>query len=177
MSPRTWLIAILLLGGPAVLGSYAYGFIARPSDVGVLWGGVPEDVRGAYAAWMPIAAIGFLVFTYHIVFRIDPREIRVGPWGFGVFPLLYAAVLIGSALWMPLCFVMLDAADGRTAWLAIRCALWAVGLASAALIISLIALRPGEASDRRFPILAASCFSVQTLVLDALVWPALHPGP
>jgi hypothetical protein len=38
----TW---INLLGGFAVLSSYAWGFVAHPETVGALWGGVPEALR------------------------------------------------------------------------------------------------------------------------------------
>ena len=175
MSPRTLLIALVLAGGPAVLGSYAYGFLVRPDDVGVLWGGVPDALRTPYTAWMPVAALGFLVFTHHLVFRVDPEQARVGPFGYGLFPGLYAAILIGSALWMPLCFVLVDHPESRATWLAICAVLWTVGLASVALVVALIRLHPTRTGA--WVVGAAAAFTLQTFVLDALIWTAVYPSP
>ncbi len=174
MTSRTLLVASILIGGPAVLASYGYGFVFRPDDVGLLWGGVPEAWRGAYTAWMPLAAAGFLAFSHFVVFRLDPARTRVGPFGYGLFPVLYGAILLGSALWMPLCFALADHPGDRSLWLAIRAVLWVVGLASLALVASLVAVRPERAGPG--VVLAAIVFAIQTFVLDALVWPAVHPA-
>jgi hypothetical protein len=53
---KRWLIAIILIGGVAVLGSYIWGILAYPDAGQILWGGVPEIIRPFYMVNMFLAA-------------------------------------------------------------------------------------------------------------------------
>src|SRR5512140_1248083 len=112
MHPRKRpMFVINVLGGAAVLGSYAYGLRTNPNALNVLWGGVPASIRPFYTLGMFLAAAGYFAFIYFILFRLDPDQTRV--WnrpGFGIFNILFAAILIPSALWMPLTFAAAEAA-------------------------------------------------------------------
>jgi hypothetical protein len=170
------LLWLNLLGGGAVLGSYAHGLLSNPLTRGDLWGGVPDALRPLYTVSMLLAAAGYFAFSYFVFFRLDPNRTRVaGRFGFGVFHALYALILVPSALWLPLTFEMLEAPSGAL-WLAIRGVLALVGVGSLGLVAALASARPPDARAARAVALAgAGAFSFQTAVLDAWVWPAYFP--
>lgn len=172
---RLWMAVIVVLGGTAVLGSYVHGFVSYPEAVSAMWGGVPAALRPLYTAWMFVAAAGFFAYASYLFFAVDPDAARVGPFGFGVFLALYAVILAGSALWMPLTRVMVES-PGPAIWWTIVIDLALVGLGSLGLIAALVALRPRAAP--RWHVLAvvgACAFAFQTAVLDAVIWPLYFP--
>jgi hypothetical protein len=168
---------INLLGGIAVLGSYAQGFLSHPAISGELWGEVPQALRPLYVLSMFTAAAGYLAFTAFLFLRVDPDQARVaGRYDLGLFNWLYLVILIPSALWMPLTFQMLDS-PGPTLWLLIRLVLWSVGLGSLALVVALWRLRPRQPARLYWlAVLGSVAFTVQTGLLDALVWVIYYPA-
>jgi hypothetical protein len=173
---RLAMLIIILVGGTAVIGSYIYPIMAQPQYVEPAWGGVTPDIRRFYAPSMLLAASGFFFYTYFLLIRVDPDQARIaGRFGFCVFNVLYAAILVGSALYMPLTFAFV-AQPSTLLWWMIRLALFAVGLASLALLVCVLALRPRQPGWAYWLAVAGSVtFSFQTAVLDMLVWPALYP--
>ena len=170
------MLIIILVGGRAVLVSYIYPIMTQPQYVEPAWGGVTPDLRRFYAPSMLLAASGFFFFTYFLLFRVDPEQARItGRFGYWAFNLLYAAILVGSALYMPLTFAFV-AQPSMPLWWVIRLVLAVVGLASLGLLGSLLALRPRQPGWAYWLAVAGSVtFSFQTAVLDMLVWPALYP--
>ncbi len=166
---------INVLGGVAVLGSYAHG-IATQVDPGRVWGGVPIELQPVYTVSMFAAAFGYLLFTYFVFFRVDPATARIGSTpAYPLLNLLYVAALVPSALWMPLTFAMLDAPSGGL-WFAIRLVLAIVGLAALGIIYVLARLEPDPGRGWRIAaVLGAVAFANQTALLDAIVWPAYFP--
>jgi hypothetical protein len=166
-----------VLGGIGVLGSYAYSLWTHPGGGEALWGGVPEEIRPFYTAGMLAAALGYFAFTYFVLFRLDPDETRV--WkrlGFGVFNGLYIAILLPSALWMPLTFRMVERPDALL-WVLIRLVLGTVGLGSVGLVVALAKVEPREPTwAYRLAVAGSVAFCLHTGVLDALVWPAYFPA-
>lgn len=171
------LLWLNVAGGFAVLGSYAHGIASNPLTRGDVWGGVPEGLRPLYTVSMLLAAAGYFAFSFFVFRRLDPRVTRVaGGFGFGAFHALYALILIPSALWMPLTFAMLEAPSGPL-WLAIRVTLALVGVGSLGMLVAVSSARPADAPvARAVAVAGAIAFSVQTALLDALVWPAYFPG-
>ena len=174
MSAKKWLMLFInLLGGGGVIGSYIWGFLTHPNAGRALWGGVPDSIRPFYTAGMFLAATGYFAFTYFILFRLDPSETRVfNRYPFGLFNVIYAAILIPSALWMPLTLFALEGSSLGFLW-AVRIILAMVGLASVGLLFALLKVEP------RLPLWAhrlavAGCvgFCLQTAILDAIVWVA-----
>lgn len=175
-SARRRLLWINLLGGVAVLGSYAWGIAANPLTRGEVWGGVPEAWRGLYTTSMLAAAAGYFAFSHFVLFRLDPERTRIaGRFGFGAFHAIYALILLPSALWMPLTFAMLDQPSDAL-WWTIRVTLALVGAGSLALLGALLALEAPRAPRARWlAVLGSLAFCFQTAVLDALLWPAWFP--
>ncbi len=161
-----------LLIGPAVLISYVLSARAHSSqEVAKLWGDVPEAVRPYYTAWMFVAATGYFLFTYFLLFRVDADRVRVAKrWGFGLFHVLYAMILIPSAIWMPLTLHHIVSPTPLT-WKLVVLGLWTSGLASLGLIAALVALEP-RAPERpwRLAVIGSVLFAGQTWVLDSCVW-------
>lgn len=173
---RVLFIAINVLGGLAVLASYAHGLLTHPDTRGAIWGGVPPTLRPLYTVSMLLAAVGYFPFTSFFLLRLDPATVRVGGrLGFGVLNGLYVTVLVASALWMPLTFAMLEQ-PGVALWWAIRLVLAAAGLGSVGLLAFLLAIRPQPGGVwYGCAVAGLVCFCFQTALLDAVVWPAYFP--
>jgi hypothetical protein len=168
---RAWL-AINVVGGAAVLGSYAHGLATHPDTRNALWGTVPEELKAVYEVTMWLAAGGYFLFSYYFLLRTDPDTVRFGRrFGFGVVNSLYALIMITSALWMPLTFAYLQ---GPTAgrWLAVRVDLFGVAAGSLGLMIALFTMAPrAEGLAGVLALLGLLLFALQTAFLDPLVWP------
>jgi hypothetical protein len=172
---KQWL-AINVLGGVAVLGSYAHGLITHPETRDLLWGDMPEPLQDVYGVTMWLATAGYLVFMHHVLFRIDPAEVRVGQYsGLSVINGFSAAVVFASALWMPLTFAYL-AQPSTALWVLIRADLIVVGIGAVGLIVTLFTLSPRPIGCAGVvTIMALLLFALQTAFLDPFVWPAFFP--
>ena len=170
---RRSLLWLNVLGGIAVLGSYYHGLSSNPLARAELWGNVPEALRPFYTINMFLAAAGYFAFSSFVFRRLDPVRTRVaGRFGFGVFHVLYALILVPSALWLPLTFEMI-AAPSAGLWVAIRVTLALVGLGSLGMLAAVASALPHDAPGaRRIALMGAFFFSLQTALLDALIWPA-----
>ena len=174
---RKTMLWLNVLGGVAVLGSYAIGLTTHPLTRSEVWGNVPEGIRPLYSANMFFAAAGYLTFSYLLFFRTDPGAQRAAVgFGYGTWNWLYAGVLIPSALWMPLTFAMVDAPSPGL-WLAIRATLGIVGLSALGFLVGLVKIRRHDPRPLNACAIAGACFfAIQTAVLDALIWPAYFPA-
>ncbi len=178
MHPRRrallWLNAV---GGSAVLASYAVGLGSSPELGSALWGGVPESARPLYSVNMLLAAAGYFLFTPYILFRLPPDTTRIGGRpAFGIFQASYALILFPSALWLPLTAAVL-AQPSALLWALVRLDLALVALGSLGLLASLLALPAVAPRGRMLAVLGLLPFCLQTVVLDALVWPAFFALP
>lgn len=165
-----------VIGGILVLASYAYALAISPDVRSALWGGVPEGARSLYTLNMLLAAAGYFPFTWLFVIRTRPAELRAASGApYGLLFLLYALVLIPSALWLPLTARMVET-PGPGLWLSIRIVLFLVAVGATGLLV--VALRFARARGGALPWLAFAGtvpFFTQTALLDALVWPATYP--
>lgn len=164
--------------GPAVLASYVYCLVRFPEASSQMWGGVPERVRTLYTAWMFVAAAGYFAYGYLFLFRTDPSQAKLlGGRGYDVLAWLYALVLIPSAIWMPATVWLIDEPSTLRFWL-VRLDLFAVAIGSIGLVLASVSLAPRASSRvRGLAIAGAIAFSIQTVLLDALIWPALFELP
>lgn len=173
---RRRLVLLNVIGGALVLSSYVPVFTGSPEQVAALWGGVPVALKPLYTINMLLAAAGYLLFTHFVVFRLDPEATRIGArFDYGLFQVLYALVLVPSALWLPLTSLLI--AEPSTAlWWGIRFDLALVGLGAAGLLVALLRVEPvPSTAARRLAVIASVPFVVQTALLDALVWTAYFP--
>ena len=170
------LIAINIIGGILVIGSYIQGARAHPGRVGEAWGNVPTSIRPVYTISMFTAAAGYFAFSYFTIFRLDPGEVAsTNSFSYAMFILAYALILFPSAIWMPLTFTMLEK-PSRLLWWAIRATLFTVGTGSLGLLALLLILNHEEPMWLFWLAVAgAILFCIQTALLDALVWPVYFP--
>lgn len=164
---RFWLIQVV--GGIAVLGSYAAGLAAHPGS-DALYGSMPDGLRSLYGVTMITAAIGYFPMTF---FLWRHREnVRLGPLGgAALVDALYAMALSASVVWMPATFAFLDGGHSSTAlWWLVRGVLWLVALASFGLVAAVLSTRPRGAAGA-LALAGSVAFTLQTGVLDAFVWP------
>ena len=176
-SKRSSLLWLNALGGAAVLLSYAWGLGTSAGPGASLWGGVPESARWIYTVNMFLAAAGYFLFTPYILFRLPAATTRIGGTrGYGVFHLLYALVLLPSALWLPLTAHVL-ARPSAFAWALVRIDLALVAVGSLGLLAALLALSSEVPRGRTLAVIGLLPFCLQTAVLDALVWPAYFSLP
>lgn len=165
MSKRLF-VAINLLLGPLVPASYVWSAQRWPEQLGGLWGGIPDAWQTPYTANMPLAALGYLAFTW-LFFR-HSDEGFAGPLSQGRINLAYVLVLVPSMVWMPLTSYAL--ATGTDWWWTIQLVLAAVAVGSLVLLYgTLTAEHEGRA--RTIARVGAVFFCLQTVVLDAIVWP------
>jgi len=169
------LLILNLVCGSAVLASYAHGLVNNPSARGALWGDVPPWLMPFYTVSMLTAAAGYLAFTFFVLLAVNPGEARIGRYRYRIFLFLYGAVLVPSALWMPLTFEMIREPSAAL-WIAIRIVLAAVGIGSIGIFTALVMMRPRRHSWAfAIAVAGAVAFIVQTALLDALVWTAFFP--
>ena len=163
---------INVAGGILVLGSYAHGLITHPANRDAIWGGVPETIKPLYTANMLLAAAGYLAFTYFVMFRLHQDNAQLANLsGYRVFYIIYALILLPSALWMPLTYAALGHPDSSLYYWAVRITLAVVGLASLGLLGVLLSLHYSESSPTYWLAVAGSVFfCIQTAVLDGIVW-------
>jgi hypothetical protein len=170
------LAGIVLLGGIAVLASYAFSLGIDSTARAGLWGGVPPALLPGYTASMALAAAGFFVFTYFLFVHVDPdKALIANRFPYSLFDGLYVLILAPSALWLPLTSAMVQQPSSLL-WLVIRLVLALVGLGSVGLLLALLSLRPRQPLAAYWLAVAgAVAFCIQTAVLDLFVWTSFFP--
>ena len=171
---RLAFVLIQVVGGAAVLGSYAHGLLTHADAVEVLWGDTAQPIIDAYTQTMLAAAFGYFPFTY-LWLRYGP-ELCIGDRpAMPIVTALYALVLIPSALWMPLTFEA-EHSGSLAIYIAMRVVLLLVAAGSLGLFIVLFRARP-RVSHALFvaAVVGMGAFFLQTAILDAFVWPVLVP--
>jgi hypothetical protein len=173
--PQIMLLILNIIGGAAVIGSYAQGIISHPGNLNILWGNISTSVRPIYFVSMILSAIGYFCFIYFILFRLDPAAVKVaGKIGFEVFFVIFAGMLLFSSLWMPFTYSYVDNPNSGT-WLAIRIVLFLVAISSCALLWALLSLNTKMPSIPYWlAVVGSGYFAFHTLVLDGFLWPALY---
>jgi len=173
---RIWFLVINALGGFAVIASYVAGMASHPNTEQLIWGRITPSLKPVYLVSMPLAAVGYLLFLYFILFQIDAETVRI--WGFDgflVLDIIFMVILVFSAFWMPLTYKLIET-QWRGWWFYIRLVLLMVGLASLALLCALLMISQKEpAWSYWLAVAGASVFFIQTGILDSFVWPAFFP--
>jgi hypothetical protein len=173
---KIWFLVINTLGGFAVIASYVAGMVSHPNTEQLIWGRITPSLRTVYLACMPLAAVGYLSVLYFILFQLNAETARIwGFDGFSVLDIIFAVILIFSALWMPLTYKLIET-QWRGWWIYIRMVLLLVGLASLVLLFALLMISQKEPAWSYWLATAgAAVFFIQTGIIDAFIWPALFP--
>jgi hypothetical protein len=168
---KKFLLLINIMGGIAVLGSYAWGLSTHANASTLLWGEVPVWIRPYYTLGMLMAALGYFGFTYYIFFHLDPHQTRLfGRFRYSAFSIIFTAILLPSACWMPLTFLAIDKANLYLYWL-VRIILVIVALGSISLMAALVTLSPRKRVKPYYiAVLGSIFFCLQTAILDAVLW-------
>ena len=66
--PKIILLAINILGGAAVIGSYVLGFVTHPGSGNALRGGISVSLRSVYGLSMILSALGYFAFDVSLNF-------------------------------------------------------------------------------------------------------------
>jgi len=162
------LLAINIIGGILVIGSYYFG-LKTGKGADALWGGVPKKTQKIYAGSMLISALGYFCFFGYIFKGLGDGS-TISP---ALYYFLFALMLSASALWMPLTNLMVSS-PSTLKWLGIRSVLILVALASLGILISLLRVSPMPSELLYYSAVAgAFWFTFHTGVLDAIFWPVL----
>lgn len=167
---------INVIGGLSVLGSYAHALISNPLTRLNLWGNVPFSLRPYYTIFMFLAAGGYFFFTSYVLFYINTDTVKLfGKYGFWLVNILYAGIIIPSAIWIYLTFAMINN-PSAILWFSIRAVLFTVGFSSVILLLSFLMSN----FDRTNWLYVASIiglffFCIQTMLLDGIIWPYFFP--
>ena len=170
MSSRSLFWLLNVVGGTAVLGSYAWGFVRHPQKMPLMWGGVETAWRPFYVVGMCLAAFGYLAMAaliQHVSDNITDRT-----WSAILWPLLL--ILIPSALWLPLTLRYAEQPAGVT-WWGIRLVLWAVAAGAVWLTVTVWHLGSPRSGLWLVAFIGMLLFTFHTAVLDATIWPAKFP--
>jgi len=135
---KIWFLVINGLGGLAVIASYVAGLASHPNTEELIWGRITPALKSVYLVSMPLAAVGYLLFLYFILFQLDAGAVHI--WGFDgflVLDIIFMTILVFSAFWMPLTYRLIDT-QWQGWWVYIRIVLCFVGLASLALLCALL---------------------------------------
>ena len=133
---------VVFVLGPMVLASYVIG-IRRMDDPMELWGGIPESWRSLNVMCMFIAAAGFLIAWWQLLFGWDVGVVEsVGwPWsgdvsggGHGRILIAFLLILIPSMLWLELTRIHIQNGSSLTQWIVIA-NLWLVVSGNVLLIL------------------------------------------
>jgi len=173
---KIWFLVINALGSFAVIASYVAGMASHRNTEQLLWGRITPSLKTVYLVSMPLAAVGYLLFLYFIVFQLDAATVRIWDFdGFLIFDIIFMAILVFSAFWTPLTYKLIET-QWRGWWTYIRLVLFIVGLASLALLCALLMISQREpAWSYWLAVAGAVVFFIQTGIMDALVWPAFFP--
>jgi hypothetical protein len=164
-------LIINIVGGILVLGSYYLG-LKGDKGADALWGGVPKNIRPIYGISMLLSAIGYFAFFDFIMKNLGNETFSsINFLGEKIFLVLFILILGASTFWMPLTNIMVEN-PSRLVWLAIRCVLAIVGLASAAVFVILVKLDPRPTGFLYIAsVLGILWFTIHTAILDAVIWP------
>jgi hypothetical protein len=112
---RNFVRIFIMIFGTLVLVSYLYG-LSHASDQAALWGGIPWSQAQFIVPFMFLAAFGFLMYWWTILYRNDASVMESLRWPWGESDggggarllLAFALLVIPSALWLEATIFHLD---------------------------------------------------------------------
>ena len=175
MSVISSFLIVNVIGGVAVLGGYAGFLSVFPEQRASLWGGIEGGWRSVFVISMFVAAAGYLIFTYCVLFRSAPYGFSSRLMKSKHSVSTFSSIFLGAAaVWMPATITYLD--TGSLAWWIIAgVSLWITALTLAAMT-AIVVLSPSAVPSpfaRIMAIVGISYITFHCLVFDAIVWVSL----
>ncbi len=104
---RKFIRTFVMILGIFILLSYVYG-VSKSDDATVLWGGIPLSWTKFIIPWMFVAAIGYLMYWWTILYSVDVSVIENLRWPWGESDgkganrllLTFCTFMIPSMLWL-----------------------------------------------------------------------------
>ena len=168
-------IFTIVVGG-LDLASYVWGVsrLSQPSD---LWGGVTGNLQRFSVIFMFVAAIGYLIYWWIVLFQMDAGDVANLRWPWGESDnrgtnrllLSYAIFLIPSALWIESTGLHLRNPSDFTPFLAVgTLVLAAIGN----VMLGLLAFSAYQDDIPRASLLLFGAFalSIQCIINDLIIW-------
>ena len=172
MSPQISFFIVNVIGGIAVLGSYAMGIGFFPEYRDDLWGGVQGRWKTALTVSMLLAATGYITFCYFALTRDSGYF-----FGSGVFlgeyfvPVITAVFLLTAALWMPATITYMHTND-QIWWFITVGLLWATAVSLVILTATVSLSESASISyiEKMVSMAGLLLITAHCLFMDAVTW-------
>lgn len=172
MSATTTFLITNVIGGSTVLGGYLICLYMFPSQREMLWGNIQGELRHVFTASMLFAAMGYLAFSYGILFKSNLPEFSSKFLDTKhVISILCMIFLVSSTIWMPATITYLKTSNSIW-WIIGVTSLWitAISLLTATVIVISSPLAITSTFYRVLTISGISYITFHCLVLDAIIW-------
>ena len=170
---------VVFILGPMVLASYVIG-LRRMEDPMSLWGGIPESWRPLNVTCMFIAAAGFLIAWWHLLFSWEYSVVEGIGWHGG-------EVDTGGHARLLIAMLLINSVDAlaRVNWIHRNCTtltqwlvrnLWLVVCGNVLLIMmGWVAWQSGVEGTGILPFVGGLMLGIQVIVNDGILWVWKYP--
>ena len=178
---RQFIRISVIIFGILVLLSYVYG-VSKTDDPNTLWGGIPLSWTKFIIPWMFIAAIGFLMYWWTILYSVDASVIDNLRWPWGESDgkganrlfLTYCVFMIPSMIWLESTLFHMNNNYSWTPFLVIG----VLTLASIGnIMFGLLAYSAYQdgVEGARTMLLGSVMLSIHCIFLDGILWTVNYP--
>lgn len=172
MAPQSTFVLANIIGGVAVLGSYALGLSLYPQYREALWGNVHGNLRLIFALSMLLAAAGYLIFCYVYIRQVgsDPywQRKHLGSYSISWLSIVFLA---SASFWMPGCIAYIHTRQVIW-WVVSVTSLWITALSLLAMtwVTSGSLWAPTPTVSKYYSVVGLAYTTFHCLVIDAIVW-------
>ena len=178
---RNFVRIFIFIFGTLVLVSYVYG-LSHASDKDALWGGIPWSQAQFIVPFMFLAAFGFLMYWWIILYQNDESAMESLRWPWGESDggggarllLAFALLVIPSALWLEATIFHIENEYSWTPFLVIGVLLLAcVG----DVLMGLLAYSAyvDEMPGGRKMLIGSILLGIQCIIFDGIYWNLKFP--
>ena len=169
------------VAGPLVLVSYVLA-ISKMDDATELWGGIPSSWTTYIVPFMFLAAIGFLMYWWVALFKIDISTLESLRWPWGESDgngtkrllLAYALFLISSMLWIDSTRLHINNGYSWTPFLVIGI-LAIASMGNILFGLLAYAAKQDGVEGAGIMLLGSIFLGIQVIVNDLIIWSAKFP--
>lgn len=178
---RQFLRIFIFIFGTLVLVSYGYG-VSHAPDTTALWGGIEWSQAKFIVPFMFLAAFGFLMYWWIILYQNEASgidELR-WPWGesnghgSGRLLLAFALVVIPSALWLEATIYHIEHESSWTPMLVVG-VLMLVCLGNIMMGLLAFSARQDGVPGGGAMLVGAVLLGIQCIIFDGIYWNLKYP--